>query len=53
MRSELNMMTQILSSPNIYDLTTPIAHVIQKDPDFTSYGDACLEAAGGYSEGLF
>ena len=53
MRSELNMMIQILSSPSIYDLTTPIAHVIQKDPDFTSYGDACLEAAGGYSEGLF
>ena len=53
MRSELNMMIQILSSPSIYNLTTPIAHVIKRDPDFTTYGDACLEAAGGYSEGLF
>ena len=53
MRSELNTMTKILSNPNIYSLATPIAHIIPKDPDFITYGDACLEAAGGYSEGLF
>ena len=53
MISELNIMTKKLSSPNVYNLATPIAHIIHKDPDFITYGDACLEAAGGYSEGLF
>ena len=53
MRTELNIMKQILSTPKMYNLQTPIAHIIKRDPDFTSYGDACLEAGGGYSENLF
>ena len=53
MRTELNIMKQILSTPKMYNLETPIAHIIKRDPDFTSYGDACLEAGGGYSENLF
>ena len=53
MRSELNIMTTILSHPKKYKLETPIAHIIHREPDFISYGDACLEAGGGYSENLF
>ena len=53
MRTELDIMKQILSNPKKYNLETPIAHIIKRDPDFTSYGDACLEAGGGYSENLF
>ena len=53
MRTELNIMKKILSTPKMYNLETPIAHIINRDPDFTSYGDACLEAGGGYSEKLF
>ena len=53
MRTELDIMKQILSNPKKYNLETPIAHIIERDPDFTSYGDACLEAGGGYLENLF
>ncbi len=28
---------------------TPIAHIIPRMPMFTSFGDSCLEGAGGYS----
>ena len=46
-------MKNILSNPKIYNLGTPISHLISRDPDFLTYGDACLEAGGGYSENLF
>ena len=53
MRKELNIMIQILSNPQKFSLQTPIAHIITREADFTSYGDACLEAGGGYSQNLF
>ena len=53
MRSELNIMKNILSNPKMYSLGTPISHLICRDPDFVTYGDACLKAGGGYSENLF
>ena len=53
MRSELDIMANILAHPKHYKLETPIAHIIPREPDFVSYGDACLEAGGGYSENLF
>ena len=53
MRTELIIMKNILSNPKKYNLETPIAHIIHREPDFISYGDACLEAGGGYSENLF
>ena len=28
---------------------TPIAHIIPRTPTFTSFGDSCLEGAGGYN----
>ena len=53
MRKELNIMKNILSNPNQFNLEAPIAHVINRHPDFISYGDASLEAAGGFSRDLF
>ena len=35
-----------------YNLETPIAHIVPRDPAFVTYGDACLEAAGGFYEDL-
>ena len=46
-------MKNILSNPNQFNLEAPIAHVINRHPDFISYGDASLEAAGGFSRDLF
>ena len=47
MKEELKIMKNILSNPKKFSLQTPIAHIINREPDFTSYGDACLEATGG------
>lgn len=48
MRNELSIIKTILSSPKLYNLSTPIAHIIVREQDFTSYGDASLEAGGGF-----
>ena len=53
MRNELNLMKCILANPKRFSLETPIAHIINRQPDFISYGDASLEAGGGFSNGLF
>ena len=52
LRSELKIIKEILSNPLQYNLVTPIAHLVPRTPDFVTYGDACLEAAGGFSEDL-
>ena len=53
MKYELVLMIKILSNPKQYNLSTPIAHVVNRDPDFITYGDACLEAGGGFADQLF
>ena len=53
MKSELRTMINILSNPDKYNLETPIAHIVKREPDFVTFGDACLEAGGGFSENLF
>ena len=53
MRNELKIMRKILSSPAQYKLEIPISHIIKRKPDFTTFGDVSLEAAGGFSEGIF
>ena len=53
MRDELGIMKDILSNTSVYNLESPIAHIIKREPDFISYGDASLEAGGGYCENLF
>ena len=53
MKYELVLAIKILSNPKQYNLSTPIAHVVNRDPDFITYGDACLEAGGGFADQLF
>ena len=53
MRTELKHIKDVLSNPKRYNLTTPIAHMIEREADYTAFGDASLEAAGGFSEGNF
>ena len=53
MRSDLQLLTEVLKNPDIYKLETPISHIIEREPDFITYGDACLSAAGGFSENNF
>ena len=50
MRSELKIMQHILSHPKQYNLETPIAHLIKREPEFITFGDACLEAGGGFQQ---
>ena len=52
LQSELKIIKEILSHPLQYNLVTPIAHLVPRAPDFVTYGDACLEAASGFSEDL-
>ena len=53
MRAELKLIKEVLSDSRKYSLCTPIAHVVNRDPDFISFGDASLEAGGGFSNNLF
>ena len=53
MRTELKLIHKVLSCPKKYSHETPIAHIILREPDYISYGDASLEAGGGFTEGLF
>ena len=53
MRSEIKLIHHILSNPKKYKLETPITHVINRYPDCTTFGDASLEAGGGFSHELF
>jgi hypothetical protein len=49
MRQEIDFFCEkILPRSNI-KWETPIAHIIPWMPTFTSFGDSCLEGAGGYS----
>ena len=48
LRAELNLLIQIIEDDSI-QWTTPIAHLIKRDPDFQVWGDSSLDAAGGYS----
>jgi hypothetical protein len=53
MRAELKLIYTRLSNPTDFSLDTPISHVIDRDPDFISYGDASLDAGGGFVTNLF
>ena len=52
LRSELKIIKEIFFHPLQYNMETYIAHIVHRDPDFVTFGDACLEAAGGFSEDL-
>ena len=53
MKTELGYIKEVLTNPNTYNLKTSIAHIINRVPEYISYGDTSLEAAGGFSEGNF
>jgi hypothetical protein len=53
MRIELKYIKDVLSNPKRFNLKIHIAHMIDREPEYIAYGDASLEAAGGFSEGNF
>ena len=53
MRAELKIIHNVLAKPKQFCLETPIAHVIKREPDFITLGDASLEAGGGFADNLF
>ena len=48
MRSDLKLLTEVLKNPDKYRLETSISHIIEREPDFINYGDACFSTAGGF-----
>ena len=52
MREELDFFAESLKTSSDVNWEAPIAFLIERTPFASSYGDACLDAAGGYSIGL-
>jgi hypothetical protein len=48
MRQEIEFFREKLLPESGIKWETPIAHIIPRMPTFTSFGDSCLEGAGGY-----
>ena len=51
LQNELQYLHKIFTSKK-YKLSSPISHIIPRDPDYIAYGDACLDGAGGFSKSL-
>jgi hypothetical protein len=49
MHQEIHFFCKKLLPESNIKWETPIAHIIPQMPMFTSFGDSCLEGAGGYS----
>ncbi len=49
MRQEIDFFRKKLLPNSDIKWETPIAHIMSRMPTFTSFGDSCLEGAGGYS----
>ena len=52
MRLEIEFFRDQLHPGSGIRWESPIAHIIPRTPTFTSFGDSCLEGAGGYSLSL-
>jgi hypothetical protein len=52
MRQEIDFFREKLLPESNIKRETPIAHIIPRMPTFTSFGDSCLDGAGGYSTSL-
>jgi hypothetical protein len=52
MRAELKMLLDILQQPERFQWSSPIAHLIERNPDYSAWGDSSLYAAGGFSTDL-
>ncbi len=49
---ELEFLQQVFSDPSTYSWSLPIAHIIELEPDYEGWQDACLTSAGGFSYSL-
>ena len=52
MRAELDFLTAATAPDSEILWSTPIAHMIKRDPIGTPYSDACLTSGGGYCTSL-
>ncbi len=52
MRQEIEFFREKLAPTSEVRWESPIAHIIPRMPTFTTFGDSCLEGAGGYSISL-
>ena len=52
MRHEIKFFCEQLAPTSELRWEAPIAHIIPRMPTFTTFGDSCLEGAGGYSISL-
>jgi hypothetical protein len=50
--TELAFITQVLGNPVIYNWSSPIAHLIELEPDYEEWQDTCLTGGGGFSFNL-
>ena len=48
LKTELAFLRYIFDHPEEYQWSSPIAHLIPRDPEFTAADDSSLYAAGGY-----
>ena len=49
LQDEIALLIKVLERPDLYKWETPIAHLVRHLPDFLSWGEFCLYAAGGFS----
>ncbi len=49
MRQEIEFFREQLNPDSSICWESPIAHIIPRTPTFTTFGDSCLEGAGGYA----
>jgi hypothetical protein len=52
MHTELDFLRQVFSNPVTYHWSSPIAHLIELEPDYEEWQDACLTGGGGFSFNL-
>jgi len=52
LRMELKLLHSLFKAYQVTPFWSPISHLIRRDPDFSAFGDACLDGAGGYSSSL-
>ena len=52
MRSKFKIIKTILYQSSKYSLEILISQLVPWDPNYITYGDVCLEVAGGFSKDL-
>jgi len=52
LRKEIKLLQYLFKNRTKFHFSSPIAHIIPKDFDYSAKGDACLDGAGGFSSSL-